>query len=150
MELKIIPVVQVFIAAVMMYILAILLPNLHYLFSLKTVVAIIVLAVSAVIAGLAIYGFRKHDTTVNPKHPEETNQIVNSGIYAYSRNPMYLAFFLILFALAIFLGNIATFMILPLFIMYITRFQIIPEERMLNNHFGLAYKAYTGTVRRWL
>ena len=44
---------------------------------------------------------------------------------------MYLALLLVLLALATHLSNIAVFSIIPLFIAYITRFQIIPEERAL-------------------
>ena len=93
MDLKIIPVLQVFIAAVMMVVLTLLFPSLHYNVMGKNLITVIVLSIAMLIAVLAVYCFRQHDTTVNPKNPEDTNQVVNSGIYAYSRNPMYLAFF---------------------------------------------------------
>jgi protein-S-isoprenylcysteine O-methyltransferase Ste14 len=149
LELKILPIVQVVIAAVMMYLLKRLLPELHYIFFNKELLASITLVVSAFIAVLSVYCFRKHGTTVNPKRPEETNEVINSGIYAYSRNPMYVAFVLILVSLAIYLSSFASYVMLPFFVIYITRFQIIPEERMLTKRFGLAYTSYTNKVRRW-
>ncbi len=82
--------------------------------------------------------------------PEKASKVVDTGIYAYSRNPMYLALLLVLLALASFLANIAVLFIIPVFIAYITRFQIIPEERALTNNFGRDYLDYTNRVRRWI
>ena len=76
--------------------------------------------------------------------------MVDSGIYAYSRNPMYLALVLVLFALAFYCGNITCFAIIPLFIWYITQYQIKPEEVMLDKLFPNEYQAYSKKVRRWL
>jgi protein-S-isoprenylcysteine O-methyltransferase Ste14 len=63
---------------------------------------------------------------------------------------MYLAMLLGTLALAVYLQNIASFFILPLFITYLTRYQIIPEEQMLETLFGEEFNAYCRKVRRWL
>jgi len=76
--------------------------------------------------------------------------LVARGIYRYSRNPMYLGFLLLLTALACYLMNAAAFILLPLFLLYMNRFQIVPEERHLLQKFGTEYQAYTTQVRRWL
>jgi protein-S-isoprenylcysteine O-methyltransferase Ste14 len=73
-----------------------------------------------------------------------------SGIYRISRNPMYLGFFLLLTGLAIFLSNVIAIVILPLFILYMNRFQIEPEERVLTYLFGQEFVDYKLRVRRWL
>ena len=81
--------------------------------------------------------------------PEKTRTVVDSGVFAYSRNPMYLALVITLFAFGIYLENYSCFVIMPLFIRYITRFQIIPEEQMLDKLFPHDYQAYCQKVRRW-
>ena len=68
----------------------------------------------------------------------------------YSRNPMYLGFLLLLLALACYLMNVAAMALLPLFVLYMNRFQIAPEERFLLQKFGAEYQAYCERVRRWL
>ena len=63
---------------------------------------------------------------------------------------MYLGLALILLGWAIYLGNIAALAGLPLFVLYINRFQIAPEERALAERFGAEFEAYRSRVRRWL
>ena len=150
MELKVIPVVQVLIAAFLMVVISINTPFLNYSFIYHKLLIILFLVLAILSGFLAIYCFKQHKTTVNPMSPEKASQVVNSGIYAYSRNPMYLALLLVLFALAIALENLAVFGILPLFIAYITRFQIIPEERAMLKLFGDEFVAYQQSVWRWL
>lgn len=54
------------------------------------------------------------------------------------------------FAWAIYLGNLAALAGVPLFILYMSRFQIPSEERALEERFGAEYIAYRARVRRWL
>jgi protein-S-isoprenylcysteine O-methyltransferase Ste14 len=150
MELKVIPVIQVFIAALLMVTLAKSLPELSYFLDLSRPLSILLFVFATIIGGLAIYCFRQANTTVDPSRPEKASTIVDSGIYRYSRNPMYLAFLFVVLALAIYLQNIAGFLIIPVFVGYLTRFQIIPEERMLLTLFAQDYKRYCNKVRRWL
>jgi protein-S-isoprenylcysteine O-methyltransferase Ste14 len=75
---------------------------------------------------------------------------VTWGIYAITRNPMYLGGLVILSGWAIFLSNALAFLFLPTYVLYINRFQIKPEERALTALFGQEYVAYQGRVRRWL
>jgi protein-S-isoprenylcysteine O-methyltransferase Ste14 len=71
-------------------------------------------------------------------------------VYKFTRNPMYLGLLLVLFGWAIFLSNAAAFALLPGFFVYMNRFQIEPEERVLALKFGSEYAAYKAKVRRWL
>jgi protein-S-isoprenylcysteine O-methyltransferase Ste14 len=73
-----------------------------------------------------------------------------SGIYRLTRNPMYLGFLSVLFAWAIFLSNALAFVFLPVFVLYMNRFQIKPEEKALRALFGPQFVMYTARVRRWL
>jgi len=150
MELKVIPVIQVLIAALLMVIISINTHWLNYLFTYKNHLVVLLLALAIISGVLAIYCFKQHQTTVNPMSPEKASQVVSTGIYAFSRNPMYLALLLVLLALATYLANVAVLVIPPVFIAYITRFQIIPEERALTENFGQDYLNYLNKVRRWL
>ena len=93
--------------------------------------------------------FRDKNTTINPLKPDNTSALVTHGIYRYSRNPMYLGWLLFLGAWGLWLSNLLAFAFLPAFVMYLTRFQIIPEERILTDKFGEAYSAYRQRVGRW-
>ena len=154
MELKVIPVLQVAIAIILMSLLQYCLPDItlsSFVASSVTISLVTLLMVIAIVIGfLAIYSFRVHQTTVNPTKPETSSQVVDSGIYKYSRNPMYLAMLLALFAYATYLENPLNLLICGLFVWYITKYQIVPEERMLMKLFGEDYVTYKNKVRRWL
>lgn len=150
MELKIIPVIQVIIAWILMTLLQYLFPAFTFDSTLNSSLAILLLAIGILIGFFAIYSFRHHNTTVNPTTPEESSKVVDSGIYQFSRNPMYLAMLLALMAYTCYLGNPLNVSICWLFIWYISKYQIIPEERMLTKLFGQHYRDYQRRVRRWL
>ena len=94
--------------------------------------------------------FKKKETTVNPITPEETSQLVTDGFFKITRNPMYLGMLLFLLGLSIYNGLIVGLVFLPLFVGYITFFQIIPEENAMIELFGEDYKTYMKKVRRWI
>ena len=84
--------------------------------------------------------FRKAKTTVNPTKPYASS-LVTWGVYAISRNPMYLGGLTMLLGWAIFLSNPLAFLFLPVYVLYLNRFQIAPEERVLTSLFGGTYVA---------
>lgn len=94
--------------------------------------------------------FFKAETTFNPLKPERTQALVTKGLYRYTRNPMYVGLLVMLVGLAIFLGSISPFLILPVFMWIITTMQIIPEEMILQQKFGQMYQDYRQRVPRWL
>ena len=94
--------------------------------------------------------FRRHRTTPNPLTPERTRAVVQSGPYRFTRNPMYVGVALQLLAWCGYLGNPVSLLALAAFVAYITRFQILPEERALTRSFGEPYLQYLRSVRRWL
>ena len=109
------------------------------------------LALSGIGFDLAgLMAFIRAKTTINPIKPAATAALVTTGLYRVTRNPMYLGMLLVLFGWAVFLSNLGALLIAPLFALYITRFQIIPEERVLAEKFGAAFMAYQSQVRRWL
>lgn len=112
-----------------------------------TISIIIGIAMAIIIA--AVISFRQANTTVDPTAPEKSSRLVQTGIFAFSRNPMYLGFSLILLALAIYIQTLAAFILLIVFVRYLHYFQIKPEERMLSQLFGQEYIDYCKRVRRW-
>jgi protein-S-isoprenylcysteine O-methyltransferase Ste14 len=98
----------------------------------------------------AIRAFRRANTTVNPVHVERASALVTSGRFARTRNPMYVAMALLLAAWAAWLCQPAPLLGPLVFVLFIARFQIIPEERALAAIFGADYAAYKNRVPRWL
>ncbi len=149
-ELKIPPIAQVILFALAMYIGTAItsssdpfhLPNL-WLAAPTTIVG-------GFISLFGVIEFRRATTTMDPRVPHEASSLVTSGVYRFSRNPMYLGFLFILTGWAIFLSNWLAFVFLPLFILYINRFQVVPEERHMLDKFGKEYREYIGKVRRWI
>ena len=87
---------------------------------------------------------------MNPIKPDTASSLVSSGVYRFTRNPMYLGLSVTLLGWAMFLSNPLALLAVPLFVLYINRFQINPEERVLSSLFGAGYAAYKEKVRRWL
>ncbi len=87
---------------------------------------------------------------MNPIKPGAASSLVSSGVYRFTRNPMYLGLSVTLLGWAMFLSNPLALLAVPLFVLYINRFQIDPEERVLSSLFGAEYAAYKEKVRRWL
>ena len=87
---------------------------------------------------------------MNPLQPTRATTLVVSGIYRISRNPMYLGFLVCLPGWAILLSNPAALLPIPLFVLGMNRWQIVPEEKALTQRFGTAFVAYMARTRRWL
>jgi protein-S-isoprenylcysteine O-methyltransferase Ste14 len=116
----------------------------------QAIVAVSMAGVGIAVIAAGIARFRRARTTVNPLKPEEASALVEQGIFARTRNPMYLGMALGLAGLAVWLGHAAGPVMLAGFVGYITRFQIVPEERALRANFGGAFDAYAARVRRWI
>lgn len=153
LELLIPPPAIAFITALAMWLGAYLLPGLRWTI-LETpgkwwLVAALLLC-SALFALPALYQFTQLHTTADPKRPYKTRRLAATGVYAYSRNPMYLGVLLLLLAWGVILANFLSLLIALVFPVYITIFQIRPEERYLLEKFGEEYRLYQSKVRRWL
>ena len=112
--------------------------------------SLLVLVLGLSVNILAVITFRRGNTTINPLKPDTASQLMRSGIYRLSRNPMYLGMLLILCAWTIWLGNFVNLVALPLFVWYMTKFQIIPEEIALTELFPDDYNSFKAEVRRWI
>ena len=150
MALKIPPVLLAIIAGLLMWLMAALTPGLAFAVPGRKMALIALSSLSGLLAGPSIASVLRAKTTLSPTRPERASALLCSGVYAISRNPMYLSLAVLLAAWAVFLSNPLTMFIIPGFIAYMNRFQIEPEERALTTLFGDEYLAYQKKVRRWL
>lgn len=150
LELRIPPVLQVIIVAVGMWILSVLFPVLNAPITSTIGMAVGVSTIGIIVALCGVLEFRRADTTVDPRFPDRSSHLVVSGVYRISRNPMYLGFFLVLFGWTLYLMNYLAFLLLPIFVAYMNRFQIQPEERYMIQKFEDEFDAYAAKVRRWI
>jgi len=150
LELKVPPLLVVVIAALLMWAVARVTPRLTLPYPGRVLVAAALLISGIAIVVMGVLAFRKARTTVDPRFPENASHIVSGGIYRFTRNPMYLGMLVVLIAWMALLSNVGTSVIPALFALYITRWQIVPEERALAQKFGAEYEVYRKSVRRWL
>ncbi|MGC1516611.1 MAG: isoprenylcysteine carboxylmethyltransferase family protein [Maribacter sp.] len=149
MELKIPPVVVFLFFGFVMTLVAKYLPFGSFDFFGSTYLFRGLIGLAVIVSVVALFQFYKSKTTIDPSKPLETSHLVTNGVYTFSRNPMYLAMLLLLLAAGVVLGNAFNTLVAAGFVAYMNRFQIIPEERVLLQKFGKAYKEYCTLTRRW-
>lgn len=113
-------------------------------------VGLVVACLGVAAALTAAWQFARCHTTLSPLHPQRAQVLVTSGMFRLSRNPMYLGMLLLLLGWVFVLGGLSGGIVIALFIAVITRFQILPEERMLLKRFGDEFLLYKNKVRRWI
>ena len=133
-----------------MYLVARYVPEFGYSFPYQLYLAAGISVMGVVIDLVAVGRFFRSGTTVSPLSPEKSSKLVTQGLYRFTRNPMYLGLVFILSGYCIWLGNLAAFCVIPIFVWYVTRYQIIPEEEVLLETFGEQYSDYCNRVGRWL
>lgn len=119
-------------------------PIVRYLLAAAPAILGLIFAVSGFIA------FRKAKTTINPMKPDKATALVSTGIYAITRNPMYVGLLFLLLAWNIYLTSLWAILGPVIFFLWINYLQIIPEERFLTRLFGDEFIRYQSKVRRWL
>ena len=123
---------------------------LSYEYKLLDILSYMCYFIGLCILILAVNSFKKQSTTVNPIKIENASSLVTSGVFEYSRNPMYLGMALILLGLALMFNVIGGTLFTLLFNIYITKFQIKPEEEVMEKLFGEDFLKYKQNVRMWL
>ncbi len=142
------PILMLMIAAAMLAVAPLLSPVPYS--NARMIVAVAMALMAGAFGAPAFAAFRRAGTTINPVDIGAASALVTGGIYSISRNPMYVALTALLLALAIGLGK-PWLGLGPLgFVMFMTRFQIVPEERVMLAKFGSDYTGYRKRVRRWL
>ena len=150
LELKVPPPVAALLVAVAMWGISLLTTPFGIPAPVRAIAALALAFVGVGIAVSGVVAFRRARTTVSPVEPDAASSLVTSGVYRFTRNPMYLGLCLVLVAWALFLSSAFAFLGPVVFVLYISRFQIVPEERALSRIFGTAFSTYQAKVRRWL
>jgi protein-S-isoprenylcysteine O-methyltransferase Ste14 len=150
LQLRIPPPVVAAVAALLMWVIAWALPALRLMLPGRFLFAMAILISGMLIILAGLIEFRRARTSVNPLKPETASSLVVEGVYGLTRNPMYLGLAVILIAWAVLLANAISLVVVPFFIVYMNRFQIVPEEKVLNLLFETKFKRYRTQVRRWL
>ncbi len=150
LELKLPPPALAALLAAAMWGSAHALPAWHVTMPARIWVAAGIAALAVAIAIAAVAAFVSARTTINPTTPRASSTLVAAGVFAMSRNPMYLSLLSLLLAWAVFLASPWALAGPVVFVTYMNRFQIVPEEHALAELFGAEYAAYRARVRRWL
>jgi len=150
LELKLPPPLVTALTAIGMWFTADATAGLNRVHAMQNSLTVTLTLVGIAVAVYGVLCFRRARTTINPLKPAEASSLVITGVFHYSRNPMYLGMLCILMGWAIHLGNVLATSWLFIYVVYLTRFQIIPEERALLERFGDSYADYMKRVRRWI
>jgi protein-S-isoprenylcysteine O-methyltransferase Ste14 len=150
LEHKVPPLLLVLLFGVAMWFVSHVTPNLSLPNIVRLIVCALLAAAGIIVVVSGFLSFRRVGTTVNPTTPEASTSLVTTGIFRFTRNPMYVGMLLWLAALGSWLANPYSFAACGLFVLYMNRFQIGPEERALETLFGDSYRAYCARVRRWI
>ena len=140
-------------------ILVIILTSLVYFSSTKLeliylpyrqIVSVIILIIGLIVIVSPVVDFIKSKTTINPVKFKNVNRLVTTGIYRYSRNPMYLGMILIIISTTVYYLNFLSVFSPLIFYIWINKFQINREEIFLEEKFGSEYLKYKSKTRRWI
>lgn len=119
-------------------------------FSINTLLATLLVVAGIAVIIFAIKEFRRAGTTINALKPETASRLVISGVFRFTRNPMYLGMLSVALGAVVFYGSAWCVIAVALFLAFITRFQVVPEERAMETLFGKQYDAYRACTRRWI
>jgi protein-S-isoprenylcysteine O-methyltransferase Ste14 len=117
---------------------------------LRRVLALVLIGIGSGLIVAARVALDRAGTTWHPTEPGRTTALVTTGVYGFSRNPTYLGMEIVLLSWAVVLTSPAAALVSALFVAYIDRFQIRPEELTLAVSLGQEYRDYVQRVRRWL
>jgi protein-S-isoprenylcysteine O-methyltransferase Ste14 len=141
------PLVAVFFI-VLAYVLGFFVPLPFILPAILRYVGLVLTFAGFLLGMGAFIEFRKARTTLDPHG--SSKQLVTSGIYRYTRNPIYLGFLLMVIGLPLSSGLIWGLLLAPFYVMTMNSLVIQREEAYLEKKFKSQYISYTSQVRRWL
>lgn len=150
LELKVPPLVVTALFAALMWLATFLFPSMTNAVAGQGAFATFFAVAGAATALAGVAALRRASTTLDPTRPESAGALVTDGIYRATRNPVYLGFLLALIGWGVWLGHPGSLLLVPLFPLYLNRFQIEPEERALGARFDEAFERYARETRRWL
>ena len=150
LKTKIPPPVYLLLSASLMWLLNQYFPLFHWLNHPWNQLGLGIIGIALLCDFWSLFLFYRAKTTPNPMKPSNTAHLVTSGLYQYSRNPMYVGLAVMLAGWGLYLGSVSPILVMPIFVWVMTKQQIEPEETVLTQKFGSTYQDYQQRVRRWL
>jgi protein-S-isoprenylcysteine O-methyltransferase Ste14 len=150
LELKVPPPVVVVITSLSMWLTPPILLNIFIANTWCSSLGAILMLLGVLTDAYAAVMFFTAKTTISPIAPQKSSTLIVNGPFKLTRNPMYLGMAILLVGWALVLQNPLALLGPIFFVIYITRFQILPEERILSQKWGDAYTAYKSKTKRWL
>jgi protein-S-isoprenylcysteine O-methyltransferase Ste14 len=150
LELKIPPPILLMLTIIGMWGLSFVPPSLTAPLAVRVAVALLLALIGVSLSGIGLRTFARAKTTFDPHQPQDATTLVTTGIYSWTRNPMYLGMLTVTIGWSGFLCSLPSLIGPVFFAFYITQFQIKPEERILKKLFGQPYTDYKTRTRRWL
>ena len=111
-------------------------------------VGLLVFVAGLLFASAGFGRFRKLGTAIRPNQP--ATQLVTTGVYRITRNPMYVGLVAVLAGIGLFFGSIPMLRSAGVMFVYLDRYVIVREEAYLTRTFGETYQTYCATTRRWV
>ena len=145
---KVLPPVYFFASLLLMLGLHYVLPGPRIISGSARYLGIVLMGASLGFGLWARMLFVQVGTTVKPF--QESSELVVQGPFHVTRNPMYLSMTTLLLGVAVLLGSLTPFFVIPCFVLIINRRFIPVEEGMLEQRFGESYRSYKARVRRWI
>jgi len=145
---KVLPPTYLFISIVLMLMLHFLLPLYEVITYPWILIGCLPLLLGIALNLIADNEFRMFNTTVKPF--QESTVLITTGAFRFTRHPMYLGMILILFGIAILMGSLTPFFVVPVFAGLMDQIFVKVEERMLVEKFGKTWLEYSSNVRKWL
>jgi len=145
---KIIPPVYLFMSLALMWLLHRYVPVYQLVGTPLAYAGIIPVVFGIVMAAISAGMFARVGTGIEPF--DEATALVTSGFYRFTRNPMYLGMFLMLFGVAFLFGSLGALIPIPPFMAVIRYNFVAGEERFMEAAFGKQYLDYKSSVRRWI
>lgn len=150
LEARVPPPIVAAAAALVMWLITVWVPTWALPFEGRAQVATALAGIGIATVVIGVLQFHRARTTLTPLNPGAASALVVSGIYRYTRNPMYLGIAIVLLSWTIYLSHPLSVLGVVAFVAYIHCFQILPEERALRALFPGAFEAYARQVRRWI
>lgn len=114
----------------------------------RIAVGLAVAGVGGALVAAALGLFRR--TGQDPEPWKPTPEIISTGVYRFTRNPMYVGMALLQAGIGVGLGNAWVVALVPVSLAVVYAIAVRHEEAYLERKFGAAYLAYKTSVRRWL
>jgi protein-S-isoprenylcysteine O-methyltransferase Ste14 len=148
MRKLLLPPVFLFASIVLMLALHFLFPVARVLSFPWTLIGALLMAASLALGLAGAMAIKRHKTTIRPF--EVSSHLVRSGVFGFSRNPIYVAMIALLIGLAVLLGSLSPFAVCIAFALVLHYRFMLMEEGMLAKRFGAEWRDYSGHVRRWI